>query len=68
MVEPVQPVIQKVFTQNQNYPVPYTGIPAEEPVIIKKQKNSHINNPETQVDACIEQHEVNITCCVFPGV
>ena len=70
MIYPVQPVIHEVFKYQQHYPVyPRIGDGLCDAVVIKERKDEKkINSAEEQVDACIQQHQVNILYRILPGI
>ena len=68
MIPPVQPVIKEIFRQQQEEPVREdigNGYPVMPIAEIKDQK---IRGPEQEVDASVQQHQVNVGECILPGI
>ena len=70
MIDPVQPVIHKIFKDQQHKPVdPWIVDGSCKTMVIKKWKDeTDINNAEQQVDPGIHQHHINILDRIFPGI
>ena len=68
MIPPVQPVIQEVFGEQKEEPVgEYIG--DGDPVMpVGKVQHQEIDTPEQEVDPAVQQHEINVGQCVFPGI
>ena len=68
MIPPVQPVIKKIFRQQQQEPV-REDIGNGDPVMpIAEIKDQKIRGPEQKIDTPIQQHQVNVGEGIFPGV
>jgi hypothetical protein len=68
VVEPMQPVIKKIFSQNQHDPVYGDQFKFNEfmaPAIIQ---DHEIKAPEEQIKQSIHQHQVYIGESILPGI
>ena len=70
MVNPMQPVIHKIFKHQQDYPVyPWVFNGCHKTMVIKEGKDeTDIDNAECKVNATVEQHKINILCRILQGV
>ena len=68
MIPPVQPVIKKIFRQQQEEPVGEdigNGYPVMPVAYVQDQQ---VSSPEEQIDASVEQHQVDIGKGVLPCI
>ena len=67
MINPVKPVIHKIFKHQQHYPV-YPGVFdwLHKTMVVKERKNeTDIDNAEGKVNATVKQHEIKILRSIF---
>ena len=70
MIHPVKPVKHKVFKNQQYDPIDPGVLDGRyQAMVIKEGKNkTYINDPKSQVDTSVEQHKINILCCIFKRI
>src|ERR1700744_3138259 len=68
MIPAVEPVVKEIFCQQQEQPV-RKDIGDGDPVMtIAKLEDDQVDATEEQVDAAVEQHQVNIGNSILPGI
>jgi len=68
MIPTVQPVIQKIFRQQQEEPIG-EDIGDGYPVMsVAHIQNYQVGGPEQEIDTPIQQHQVNIGKCILPRI
>ena len=59
MVEPVKPIVNKIFSQHQYYPVPKTILPIDKTMVEAELENdAYIHHPKKKIDTRIEEHQI----------
>lgn len=68
VVPAVQPVIEEIFSEQQEEPVGEDVGNREVMVPVAILKDEQIGSAEQEVDSPIQQHKIEVGQCIFPGV
>src|SRR6185312_12976631 len=68
MVPAVQPVIEEILTEQQQQPIGEHARDRKPVMLVAGTEHQERNGAEKQVNAAIEQHQVDIRERIFPGV